>query len=70
MLLLQLPSSIFIAVPRQTGEHEELSIEEGPSRSNNFSRDKKMNVFSQMKTEKLVDHVLTWLQAFNEINVY
>lgn len=65
--LLQLWSSRFTAVSRQTDEHEEFPIEEGPSSSNSFSRDKKMNVFSQLKTEKLVDHVLTWLQAFNEI---
>lgn len=52
--LLQLRSSRFTAVSRQTGEHEEFSIEEGPSSSNNYSRDKKVNVFSQLKTEKLV----------------
>lgn len=70
--LLQLPSSRFVAVPEteqlfQTCEHEEFSLEESPSRSNNFSRDEKVNAFSQLRTEKLVDHLLTWLPEFDEI---
>ncbi|PKU42291.1 hypothetical protein llap_7399 [Limosa lapponica baueri] len=63
------PGQESISAQKQAGGHEEFTLEAGPNRSNECPRDEAVNAFILLKVDKLVDRVVTWLLAFNEIKL-